>query len=200
MGPMEVPRKAATPRDRFDARAAAKTSEEALMSSERFTLFQQTLQVSNTWIRRIADLAQIDEQQAYHLLCCTLQTLRDRLRPEDAIQLGAQLPVLIRGIYYDGWRLAGVPLQIRNKQHFVALAASRYHARPLDDIEPGIRVVLQVLSSNVDFGEVCSVLTSLPTELRELWPEHVVRAAEAEQQRAASRAAGDAGQPTRTRP
>jgi uncharacterized protein (DUF2267 family) len=168
------------------------------MSSERFNLFQETLETSTAWVRRIGDLAGIDEQQAYHMLCCTLQTLRDRLRPEEAIELGGRLPPLIRGLYYDGWRLAGVPLQIRNKQHFVALAVSRYHARPLVDIEPGIRAVLAVLTDNVDLGAVCDVVLALPAELRDLWPEHVVRAAATEQQRSAGRAAGDAGQP-RTR-
>lgn len=169
------------------------------MSSERFNLFQQTLQISTAWVRRIGELAGIDEQQAYHMLCCTLQTLRDRLRPEDAIALGGQLPPLIRGLYYDGWRLAGVPLQIRNKQHFVALAVSRYHARPLVDIEPGIRAVLEVLSDNVDLGEVCETVLALPAELRDLWPERVVRAAEAEERRTANHAVVDTGQP-RPRP
>lgn len=167
------------------------------MSSERFNLFQQTIQISTVWVRQIADLAGCDEQQAYHLLCCTLQTLRDRLAPEEAIQLAGQLPVLIRGLYYDGWQLAGVPLQIRNKQHFLALAVSRYHARPLDDIEPGIRAVLKVLGDNVDLGELSRVVMALPEVLRDLWPEQVVRAAELEE-RAASRAASAAG-PPRTR-
>lgn len=163
------------------------------MSSERFNLFQQTLQISTAWVRRIADLVAIDEQQAYHLLCCTLQTLRDRLRPEEALQFGAQLPVMIRGLYYDGWRLA--PLQIRNKQHFVAVAASRYHARPLADIEPGIRAVLEVFSDNVDLATVCATVLALPEELRELWPGPVVRAAEAEEQRAVGRPVEGAGPP-----
>lgn len=163
------------------------------MRSERHNLFQPTLQLSTTWVRQIAELAGVDEQQACHLLCCTLQTLRDRLRPEEAIQLGAQLPALVRGLYYDGWRLAGVPLQMRNRQHFVALAASRYHARPLDDIEPGIRAVLAVLADNIDLGEVCAVVMALPEELRDLWPEPIVRAAEVEHH--GGRPASAAGQP-----
>jgi uncharacterized protein (DUF2267 family) len=165
------------------------------MTSEPFiVLQQQTLQRSTAWIRRIADLARCDEQQAWQLLCCTLQTLRDRMDPEAAIRLGERLPALLRGYYYEGWRLAGVPLQIRNRQHFVALAASRYHAAPLADIEPGIRAVLAVLADNVELDEVYAIVRALPDELREPWPEHVVRAVAAEE-RAAGRPAGDAEQP-----
>jgi len=148
------------------------------MSSERFTLFQETLQTSNAWIREItASLAIGDEQQAYHLLCATLRTLRDRLRPDDAVHLAAQLPVLIRGLYYDGWRLSDVPMRIRSRKEFLAHVAARYHARPMADFEPGVRAVLATLSRNIDLNETSSILRTLPEELRELWPSHMVAAA-----------------------
>ncbi|MCY1059676.1 DUF2267 domain-containing protein [Nannocystis sp. SCPEA4] len=148
------------------------------MSSDRFTLFQETLQTSSKWIREItAALPSADEQQAYHLLCATLRTLRDRLRPDDAIHLAAQLPVLIRGLYYDGWRLSDVPMRIRSRKEFIAHVATRYHARPIEDLEPGVRAVLATLSRNVDLDETTSILRTLPEELRELWPAHLVEAA-----------------------
>jgi uncharacterized protein (DUF2267 family) len=33
-----------------------------------------------------------------------LHALRDRLPPEIAVHLSAQLPMLVRGIYYEGWK------------------------------------------------------------------------------------------------
>lgn len=152
------------------------------MSTERPTLFQETLQTSGNWLRQISGAAGLDDdQQTYHLLCATLWALRDRLLPEHAIHLAAQLPVLIRGLFFEGWRLADVPLRIRDRAEFVQLVASRYRARPLDDLDAGVRAVISVLSRNIDFGETFAVLRSLPDELRDLWPEHMVRsAAEAE--------------------
>lgn len=147
------------------------------MTASISNLFQQTLQTSSTWIREIAEAVPgADEQQAYHLLCATLRTLRDRLLPEEAVQFGAQLPVLIRGLYYDGWRLADVPVKLRTRQEFLAQVLARYQARPID-IEAGARAVLAVASRNIDFGETYHILRSLPVDLRQLWPEHMVQAA-----------------------
>ncbi|WAS90687.1 DUF2267 domain-containing protein [Nannocystis punicea] len=148
------------------------------MSSAIDDLFQETLQTTRGWLREIAvAVPSIDAQQAYHLLCATLRSLRDRLPIEDAVQLAAQLPVLVRGLYYDGWRPSEVPMRIRDKEEFLRLVAARYQVRPLHDLEQGVRAVLAVVSTNIDFGETFSVLRTLPLELRELWPEHIRQAA-----------------------
>ena len=129
------------------------------MSTNGLPVFDKTIQTTNIWLDEImSELEWIDRDRAYEALRVVLHALRDRLPLNESAQFAAQLPTMIRGLYYDGWQLAGVPLQIRNKQHFLALAVSRYHARPLDDIEPGIRAVLQVLCNNVDLGEVCQVV------------------------------------------
>src|SRR5690606_15573602 len=66
-----------------------------IMSSEQFTLFEETLQSSSVWLRELAEGAgEPDERRVYQLLGAALQALRDRLPPEEAVQLGAQLPVV----------------------------------------------------------------------------------------------------------
>jgi len=155
------------------------------MSTERAKLFQETLQTSLAWIHELMDEPPLaEEQQAYHVLCATLQTLRDRLSVDEAVQLGAQLPVLLRGLYYDGWRPSQTPTRIRHRDEFLAQVAARYHARPLADLEAGVRAVITVLNRNVSIDEALSVIRVLPDELRALWPEHVVKAARLEEQRA----------------
>jgi uncharacterized protein (DUF2267 family) len=157
------------------------------MSIERLTLFQETLQLSSAWIYELIErLGAADEHQAYHLLCATLQTLRDRLPLADVVHLGAQLPVLIRGLYYDGWRPSQTPTRIRHRDEFLAQIADRYHARPLGDIETAVRSAIAVLNRNISVGEALAVVHVLPAELRDLWPEHVVQAARLAEQSAAS--------------
>lgn len=156
------------------------------MSTERAALFQETLQASTAWLHELMErLGVADEQQAYHLLCATLRTLRDRLPVEDAVHLGAQLPVLLRGLYYDGWRPSQTPLQLRHRGEFMALVAERYHARPLTDLETGVRSAIAVLNRNISVGEALAVVHALPVDIRDLWPAHVVRAARLEELKAA---------------
>lgn len=161
---------------------------EVTMSTDRVTLFQETLHRSHAWIDELMDrLGVTDEQQAVHVLCATLQSLRDRLTIDDAVRLGAQLPVLLRGLYYDGWRPAATN-RIRQRDEFLAEVTARYHARPLADLETGVRAAITVLNRNLSIGEALAVVHALPLELRELWPDHVVRAARLEEHGAASRA------------
>lgn len=147
------------------------------MSRERLTLFQDTLQSSAAWIRQLAEATDLDDHRAYNLLCATLWTLRDGLLPNDAVHLAAQLPVLIRGLFFEGWRLGAVPLRLHDRGEFVRIIAMRHRTRPPRDLDAAVRAVLGVLSRNIDFGETFAVLRAVPDELRDLWPEHMVRAA-----------------------
>jgi len=38
-----------------------------------------------------------------------LHALRDRLIPDEAVDLGAQLPMLVRGMHYEGWKPNATP-------------------------------------------------------------------------------------------
>ncbi|MDQ1568071.1 MAG: hypothetical protein QOF96_2951, partial [Actinomycetota bacterium] len=51
-------------------------------------------------------------QQSYHALTAVMHALRDRLTVEEASDLAAQLPALVRGLYYEGWKPAKVPVKM----------------------------------------------------------------------------------------
>ena len=74
-----------------------------------YDVFDGTLQKTNVWLNDIMN--ELDWQEhpykAYLALRTVLHTLRDRLTIEEAVQLGAQLPMLVRGFYYEGWTLKG---------------------------------------------------------------------------------------------
>jgi uncharacterized protein (DUF2267 family) len=75
------------------------------MSTTGLEVFDTTLQKTNEWLDEIMNgLALEDRHTAYAALRGTLHALRDRLRLEEAVHLGAQLPMLVRGFYYEGWR------------------------------------------------------------------------------------------------
>jgi uncharacterized protein (DUF2267 family) len=98
-----------------------------------------------------------------------LHAVRDHLPVEAVVALGAQLPTLVRGFYYEGWRPAGKPLKDRRRDSFL-YHLSTYFDDPSVDSEEVVRAVLRVVSRHVSRGEIENVKHCLPADLRTLWP------------------------------
>jgi uncharacterized protein (DUF2267 family) len=141
------------------------------MSATGLSVFDTTVQKTNLWLK---DLMQVlgwgQKQKAYDALRAVLHALRDRLTVNEVAHLGAQLPMLIRGIYYEGWDPANKPESVRHKDEFLDKIRQRF--RVDDDIDPEqvARAVFTVLENRVTEGEIQDVESVLPAELRELWP------------------------------
>jgi uncharacterized protein (DUF2267 family) len=153
-----------------DARAGVHlgADEEAVMSATGLEVFDTTLQKTHSWLNdvmRVLDWQ--DKHKAYLAARATLQALRDRLTVPEVAQLGAQLPMLVRGFYYEGWHPNGMPLKTRHKAQFLARIAEHF---PGDDPERIARAVFAVLATRVAAGEIEDIKHVLPAELRTLWP------------------------------
>jgi uncharacterized protein (DUF2267 family) len=74
------------------------------MSATALDVFETTVNKTNRWLNELMQIMGLkDRQKAYLALRAVLHALRDRLTLEQVAQLGAQLPMLIRGFYYEGW-------------------------------------------------------------------------------------------------
>ncbi|GAA6756671.1 hypothetical protein QT17_08145 [Thermus sp. 2.9] len=143
------------------------------MSATGLEVFDATLHKTHTWLKAIMEeLGTEDRHRAYMALRAVLHALRDRLPVEEVAQLGAQLPMLIRGIYYEGWDPTGKPLKERHKEEFLAHVARELKTPSGVAVDPegAARAVFKVLRQKVSEGEIQDVRQLLPKELRELWP------------------------------
>jgi uncharacterized protein (DUF2267 family) len=130
------------------------------------------LQKTHIWLNEITDeLHWEDRFRAYKALRGGLHALRDRLTVEEAEHLGAQLPMLIRRLYYEGWTPAEKPSKTRSKDEFLAPIWEQFRGDPEIDPERMARAVFRVLAKRVTEGEVQDVKGMFPKELAELWPE-----------------------------
>jgi uncharacterized protein (DUF2267 family) len=145
------------------------------MSATGLAVFDETVQKTNTWLKEIAQALGSDRQRGYQALRAVLHCLRDRLTIDEAAQLGDQLPMLVRGIYYEAWHPAGKPEKIRSREDFLARMATRLAHAPIEP-EDAARAVFQVLERHVAPGEVSEVIQVLPQEIRTLWPRAQARA------------------------
>jgi uncharacterized protein (DUF2267 family) len=70
------------------------------MSDTQVPALDHTVQQTNVWLKKLTEEHHLgDRHHAYNALRAVLHVLRDRLTPEQAVHLGAQLPILVRGIY-----------------------------------------------------------------------------------------------------
>ncbi len=140
------------------------------MSLTGLAAFDSTLQTTNTWLKEwMEDLRWEERSRAYHALRAVLHALRDRLPVDQAAALAAQLPMRVRGFYYEGWHPHGKPLKERHKEDFLPHIAAAFLEGPAVDPERVTRAVFRVLAKHVTAGEVEAVKRCLPPELRSLW-------------------------------
>jgi uncharacterized protein (DUF2267 family) len=140
------------------------------MSTAGVKAFDSTLQKTSQWLDDLmADMDWQDRQQAYSTLRAVLHVLRDRLTAEEAADLGAQLPMLIRGFYYDGWRPADKPLKYRRKEEFLDQVNEKYQRLQGTELERAVNTVFKILSKYVTEGEIEDIKSQLPPEVRALW-------------------------------
>ena len=141
------------------------------MSANGLEVFDRTLETTHVWLKEImADLGP-DKQVAWKVLSTVLHKLRDRLSINLAAHLGAQLPLLVRGVYYDQFEPQKMPSECRNRDEFVAEVAEWLSdTRPVDP-EDAIRSVFRVLSRHISQGQVDHVKQALPRNLRQMWDD-----------------------------
>jgi uncharacterized protein (DUF2267 family) len=141
------------------------------MSATGLETFDATVQKTNRWLKELMqELGWEDRHRAYSALRAALHALRDRLTVEEVAELGAQLPMLVRGFYYEGWDPTGKPLRVRTREAFLARVAQEFRADERVDPEQVTRAVFTVLSNRISEGEIEDVKHVLPAEIRALWP------------------------------
>ncbi len=129
------------------------------------------VQQTQEWLKELRDNGDLaDEAQAYSVLRAVLHQLRDRLTMQEALDLGAQLPLIVRGIYFEGWRPSHTPEKMRTREKFldgVVLKLLPHQIPP----EPAVRDVFTLLAHHCDPGEIGDVIEQLPKEIKALWPQ-----------------------------
>ncbi|MCW5776930.1 MAG: DUF2267 domain-containing protein [Phycisphaeraceae bacterium] len=134
-----------------------------------FGALNATTQKTQAWLDELAEIGGfISDAQAYTALHAVLHTLRDQLTVNESAHLAAQFPMLVRGLYYEGWKPAATPVGMRSRPEFLAKVADRLGNA---DIKPedACRAVFRLLDHRIAAGEVEDVRHALTHRVRELW-------------------------------
>jgi len=150
------------------------------MSSTHIEAFDHTVQITNEWLRDISQqLDDSNRRHAYLALRGTLHALRDFLPIGESAHLSAQLPMLVRGIYFEGWDPSATTAEDRFREAFLrrvehALERALWNEESGITAEQATRAVLGVLADRVTSGEIDQVRHVLPEPVRALWPDATV--------------------------
>ena len=141
------------------------------MSAVGLASIEHTVQLTHTWINDLdARLGWDNKHRTYRLLRTVLQALRDWLPVNTAAAFGAQLPELLRGVYYEHWRPAATPVKPRGKADFVARVDAAFRTDPIDFSVEAVTAVFELVADKIAAGEIEKVRHELPADLRALWP------------------------------
>jgi uncharacterized protein (DUF2267 family) len=137
-----------------------------------YSSFSTTVDKTNRFLREIEGAngwSKDNRNRSYAALRAVLHTLRDRLTVDEAAQLAAQLPLLVRGIFYDGWNPSSVPIKA-GKEEFLKRIRCELPYDPDGDVEPLVRTVLDVVKRHIAPGEWEDIRCSMPKNLASMLP------------------------------
>ena len=140
------------------------------MSATGLKIIDDAAQSTNEWVNDVnARIGWDNKQRAYRLLRTVLHAVRDHLSVDEAAQLAAQLPVLIRGIYYEGWDPSKTPVKERTRDAFLERVQQDFQTDPMGDAPEAVAAVMDVLDSRISKGEMDDVRGAFTKDIRALF-------------------------------
>jgi uncharacterized protein (DUF2267 family) len=133
-------------------------------------IIERNVEKANLWLKELADELETDDRQAaYRVLRAFLHAVRDRLTVNEAAQLAAQLPELIRGVYYEDWVPAKTPLRYRSVDEFLGRISAEALLAGETEASYAATAAARVLRRHVSEGEIEDVLQTLPKGFRHIF-------------------------------
>lgn len=141
------------------------------MSAQGLEVIDHTVLLTHEWINDLRDrLGWESSRDALRLLRVTLAQVRDHLGHEELAQLSAQMPLLIRGMFYEGWSPSHTPLHERSIEQFMAPIEAKFSDVRDWRGRQSVSAVFQTLNEKISDGEIDDVRAGLPQAIRDIWP------------------------------
>ena len=137
------------------------------MSQSTLESVEHSVETTNVWLDELAaELGSGDRSEAYRVLGAVLHALRDRIGPSESAHLAAQLPPLIRGVFYEDWVPSRTPEHYCDGEAFLWRVARDAHLHGETEASFAVSAVATVLNRHLSVGELGDVLTVLPPHVR----------------------------------
>ena len=138
------------------------------MSKTTIAPIQNTLRKTDEWLDELNEIGHFTgKQQAYSVLYGVLHTLRDTLPVNEAVQFSAGMPMLVRGLYFEGWNPSKVPITTRDWESLHQRLRENFRGTTVDPLH-ACRSVFELLRRRIDPGEFQDMFYVLHHSVREM--------------------------------
>lgn len=138
------------------------------MSATGLEVFDKTLQTTNIWLEDIEAKLGPDRRLAWKVLSTVLHKLRDRMPVELSAHFSAELPLLVRGAYYDQFQPSKQPSDWDLDSFIEEVSKQLSDVRPVN-ARDATQAVFAALSRRIPEGQIEKVQNALPKDLRAFW-------------------------------
>ena len=108
------------------------------MSTQGLEGLERTVQLTHIWINDLdRRLKWNDKARSYRLLKAVLHSLRDSLHVKEVADLGAQLPALLRGAFYEQWKPLAIEPRKKQRRRIFGASTTVFHQGPIDKSRRG---------------------------------------------------------------
>lgn len=134
------------------------------------SILERSVEKTNVWLKDLCtELETDDRQYAYHVLRGFLHALRDRIPVNESAQLAAQLPMLIRGLYFEAWVPSRTPQTYHDVRVFLDRIAQEASLAGETEASFAASAAARVLRAHVSTGELDDIVSVLPPAVREIF-------------------------------
>jgi len=144
---------------------------EGMMSATGLDLFDKSLHTTNSWLDETTETIGPDRRLAWKVLSIVLRKVRDRLTVTQMAHLSAQLPLIVRGAFYDQYEPARQPESYNTADEFLQEVQKWLTDTRTIGADDAVAAVFAMLNRHISPGEIGKVRQALPKGIRSLWPE-----------------------------
>lgn len=140
------------------------------MSAQGLEVIDHTVQITHEWINELAGRLDWGSRlSALRFLRVTLHIVRDHLAVDELAQFSAQMPLLLRGMLFEGWVPKRTPSKARSAAEFVATVVGEMGGTQEFRGAEDIKHVFKLLNARLSAGEIEDVRANMPEGIRAYW-------------------------------
>ena len=140
-------------------------------------VFDNSLEKTNRWLKELETELGCSRHTAYSVLRAVLHALRDRITVAEAVHFSSQMPMLVRGLFFEGWKPSTTPQRFLTQDEFISYTRDMCGQVTEVPLDQAVRAVLASINRHVTEGQAEQVRHMLPDDIKQLWPEPAQKAA-----------------------